>query len=63
MSKCKVSLLRNKGVKVAVFWAVRPDSQKRDGGVLEETIASIFRARGLFRTLVLCVILLVPKRL
>jgi len=53
MSKCKVSLVRNKDVKVAVFWAVRPGGQKIDGGVLEELTASIFRARGLFGTLVL----------
>jgi len=53
MSKCKVSLVRNKDVKVAVFWALRPGSQKIDGGVLEEPTASIFRARDLFGTLVL----------
>ena len=53
MSKCKVSLVRNKDVKIAGFWAVRPGSQKVDGGVLEEPTASIFRARGLFGTLVL----------
>lgn len=53
MSKCKLSLVRNKDVKVAVFWAVRPGSQKTDGGVLEEANASIFRLRFLFGTLVL----------
>jgi hypothetical protein len=53
MSKCKVSLVRNKDVKVAVFWVVRPGSQKIDGGVLEEPTVSIFRARCLFVTLVL----------
>jgi len=31
MSKCKVSLVRNKDVKVAFFWAVTPGSQKIGG--------------------------------
>jgi hypothetical protein len=49
MSKCKINLIRNKDVKVGVFWAVRPGSCK----IVEEPSASIFRARGLFETLVL----------
>jgi len=48
-----VSLIRNKDVKVVVFWAVKPGSQKIDGGVLEEPTAPIFRARGHSGTLVL----------